>query len=99
MTTHAPGPHVVAKKKIYMQMKEIMAETAGLEVSVTPMMATMNSHTTMPKAPQIMIVLRPNLSMIQNEIGVEQTLTKVVIRLIKNGLLIVPSWVKNVVPK
>jgi hypothetical protein len=74
-----------------MQMKEIIADTAGLEVSVTPMMATMNSHTTMPKAPQIMIVLRPNLSMIQNEIGVEQTLTKVVIRLIKNGLLIVPS--------
>jgi hypothetical protein len=37
--------------------------------------------------------------MIQNEIGVEQTFTSVVIKLIKNGLLIVPNAVKNVVPK
>jgi hypothetical protein len=82
-----------------MQMNEIMAETAGLEESVTPMIATMNSHTTIPKAPQIMIDRLPKRSMIQKEIGVEQTFTKVVIKLIKNGLLIVPSAVKNVVPK
>lgn len=74
-----------------MQMKEIMAETAGLEESVTPIMPTKNSQISMPRAPQIMIDLRPNLSIIQNEIGVEQTLTKVVIKLIKKGLLIVPS--------
>ena len=70
-----------------------------MDESVTPMIATMNSQTTMPKAPQIIIVRRPNRSMIQNEIGVEQTFTSVVIKLIKNGLLIVPNAVKNVVPK
>ncbi len=82
-----------------MQMNEIIAETAGLEESVTPMMATINSQTSIPRAPQIMIDLRPYFSMIQNEMGVEQTLTKVVIKLIKKGLLMVWSWVKNVVPK
>jgi hypothetical protein len=58
-----------------MQMNEIMAETAGLEESVTPMMPTRNSQMSMPRAPQIMMDRRPYLSMIQKEIGVEQTFT------------------------
>lgn len=62
------------------------------------MIATMNWQTTMPMAPQIMIDLRPKRSMIQNERGVEHTLTRVVIKEIKKGFLIVPRDVKNVVP-
>jgi hypothetical protein len=37
--------------------------------------------------------------MVQNETGVEQTLTNVVIREIKNGFLIVPRELKKVVPE
>lgn len=80
-------------------MKAIDAETADLEVSVTPTMATINSHTNIPKAPQIMMERRPNLSMIQKEMGVEHTLTRVVMSEIRKGLEIVPSCLKNVVPK
>ena len=82
-----------------MQIKAIIADTAAVESVVTPIMATMNSHISIPSAPQIMMVLRPNRSMIMNEIGVEQTFTRVVIKEIKNGFLIVPSCWKNVVPK
>lgn len=46
-----------------------------------------------------MMVRRPNLSTIQKDNGVEQTLTRVVTKEIKKGLPIVPSWVKKVVPK
>jgi hypothetical protein len=66
---------------------------------VTPTIPTMNSQTTIPKAPQIRIERRPNFSMIQKEIGVEQTFTRVVTRLIKKGCLMVPSSWKKVVPK
>lgn len=44
----------------------------------------------MPRAPQINSARRPNRSTVQNEIGVEQTLTKVVIKEIRKGLSIVP---------
>jgi hypothetical protein len=72
-----------------MQMKDIIADTAGFDESVTPMIATINSHTNIPTAPQIMMDLLPTFSIMKNEIGVEQTLTKVVIKLIKKGLLMV----------
>lgn len=80
-------------------MKAIIADTAACEVSVTPMIATMNSQISMPSAPQIMIDRLPTRSMMTNEIGVEQTLTSVVIKEIKKGFLIVPSCWKKVVPK
>lgn len=81
-------------------MNEIMALTAwGLLPSTVPTMATMNWQTTMPKAPQMSRARRPNFSMVQKEIGVEQTLTMVVIMLIRKGLLIVCRSVKKVVPK
>jgi hypothetical protein len=37
--------------------------------------------------------------MVQNEMGVEQTLTKVVMREIKNRFLIAPKELKKVVPE
>lgn len=37
--------------------------------------------------------------MVQKEIGVEQTLTSVVIKEIRKGLSMVPSWMKKIVPK
>jgi hypothetical protein len=37
--------------------------------------------------------------MAQKEMGVEQTFTRVVIKEIKNGFEIDPSWVKKIVPK
>jgi hypothetical protein len=85
-------------------MNAIWAETADWLFSlalptVTPRIATMNSHINMPRAPQIRIVRLPKRSTIQKERGVEQTLTKVVIRPIRKGLLIVPSSWKKVVPK
>jgi hypothetical protein len=81
-------------------MNDIWALTAeGLDPSVTPIMPTMNSHTTIPTAPQMSRGRRPNLSIVQNETGVEQTLTKVVIRDIRKVFLIVPRLSKKVVPK
>jgi len=71
---------------------------AGLECTLI-LTATMSWHDSMPSAPKINKGLLPNRSMVQNEIGVEQTLTSVVIRPIKNGLSMVPSCWKNVVPK
>ena len=95
MTTQAPGPHVLAKKKMKIHMKAIMAETAaGSEVTV-PVMATINWQMTIPNAPQTRSGRRPNLSMDQKEIGVEHTLTSVVIKLIRKGFEIVPSALKN----
>jgi hypothetical protein len=72
-----------------MQMKDIIADTAGVEESVTPIIATINSQISIPRAPQIMIDLLPTFSIIKNEIGVEHTLTNVVIKLIRKGLLMV----------
>lgn len=66
---------------------------------MVPIIATMNLQTTMPAAPQIRSGRRPNLSIVQNEIGVEHTLTNVVIREIRNRFLIVPSELKKLVPK
>jgi hypothetical protein len=81
-------------------MNAISAFTVfGLDPSTVPAMATINWHTTIPAAPQIKIVRLPNLSMIQKERGVEQTLTRVVTRPIRKGLLMVPSSWKKVVPK
>jgi hypothetical protein len=45
----------------------------------------------MPKAPHIRSGRRPNLSTVQKEIGVEQTLTKLKIREIRKEFLI--AWV------
>lgn len=81
-------------------MKEIMALTAlGFSPSVTPTMATMNWQTTIPRAPQRRSGRRPILSMAQKATGVEQTLTMVVIMLVRKGFLIVPRVWKKVVPK
>lgn len=70
---------------------------AGLSPSVTPIMATMNWQTTIPRAPQMSRGRRPNLSIVQKEMGVEQTLTSVVTKLIKKGFLMVPRVWKKVV--
>lgn len=70
--------------------------SSGLTV---PMTATMYWQITMPRAPQIKRGLRPTLSMLQKEMGVEQTLTRVVMREMRKGLEIVPSCWKKVVPK
>jgi hypothetical protein len=85
-------------------MKAIWAETAEWlfwlgRPAVTPTIPTMNSQITIPKAPQMRIVRRPYLSMIQKEIGVEQTLTRVVTSWIKKGFEMVPNSWKKVVPK
>jgi len=77
-----------------------MALTAlGSVPSVTPTMATMNWQMTMPRAPQMSRGRRPNFSTVQKETGVEQTLTMVVIMLMRKGFLMVPSVWKKVVPK
>jgi hypothetical protein len=62
------------------------------------MAPTMNSQMSMPRAPQMSKGRRPNFSMDQNEMGVEQTLTRVVIKEIRKGLEIVPRSWKKVVP-
>lgn len=64
-----------------------------------PTMATMNWQITMPKAPQMRSGRRPNLSTVQKEIGVEHTLTRVVMRPMRKGSGIVPRDWKKVVPK
>ena len=101
MTTQAPGPQVEAKKKIYIQMKAISALTAAgsFPTWLTPTIATMNWQTTMPRAPQIRRGRRPNFSTVQNEMGVEQTLTRVVMRPMRNGFEIVCKSLKKEVPK
>jgi hypothetical protein len=76
----------------------IVLVAAWLPASTVPTIAMINWQTTIPKAPYRMSVRRPNLSMVQNANGVVQTLTRVVIREIKNGFLIVPRLVKNTVP-
>lgn len=76
-----------------------MAWTAAGELVMVPMMATINWQMTIPRAPQRSRGRRPILSIDQNEMGVEQTLTSVVIREIKNGFEMVPRSWKNVVPK
>lgn len=83
-----------------MQMNEIWALTAdGSSPRVTPIMAVMNSQMSIPRAPQMSRGRRPNRSMVQNERGVEHTLTSVVISEIRNGFEMVPSVWKKVVPK
>ena len=76
-----------------------MAEIAEGAWVTVPVMATMNWQMTMPRAPQTRRVRRPKRSMVQKEMGVEQTLTRVVIRLMRKGLGIVPRALKKVVPK
>ena len=104
ITTHAHGPQVAAKKEMLKQMKAIIAETAawlffeGLP-AVTPMIPTMNCMMTIPAPPMMRILRRPKRSIVQKEMGVEQTLTRVVIREMRKGFGIVPSEVKKTVPK
>lgn len=52
----------------------------------------------MPSAPQINNGRLPKRSMVQNEIGVEQTLTSVVISAMMNGDWGTPACWKKVVP-
>ena len=104
MTTHAHGPQLAAKKQMLKQMKAIMAETAAwlfFEVvpAVTPMIPTMNCIMTIPVPPMMRILRRPKRSIVQKDNGVEQTLTSVVMREMRNGFLIVPREVKKTVPK
>lgn len=104
MTTHAHGPQVAAKKEMLKQMNAIMAETAAGSFldflpAVTPMMPTMNCMMTIPEPPMMRILRRPKRSTVQKEMGVEQTLTRVVIREMRKGFLIVPREVKKTVPK
>ena len=88
--THAPGPQVEAKKKMYIAIKatcELTAETllamvapaasrcVLLNPTVIPTIATMNWQMSMPNAPQIRRGRRPKRSIVQNETGVEHTLT------------------------
>jgi hypothetical protein len=77
MTIQAPGPQVLAKKKMKMAMKAIWALTAEmltarvspaafskvlLNPTVTPMMATRNWQISMPRAPQTSRGRRPHFS-------------------------------------
>lgn len=82
-------------------MKAISALTAAgsFPMGVTPTIATIYWHTTMPRAPQMRSGRRPNLSTVQNERGVERTLTRVVIRPMRKGFEIVPKSWKKEVPK
>lgn len=52
----------------------------------------------MQEPPTSKILRRPNLSTIQNEAGVEHTLTRVVMSWIKKGLSIVPRLLKKTTP-
>ena len=63
------------------------------------MIPTMNCMMTIPLPPMIRILRRPKRSTVQKETGVEQTLTRVVTREMRNGFLIVPREVKKTVPK
>ena len=85
-------------------MKAIIAETAALLCfsvlpAVTPMMPTMNCMVIIPVAPTRRSLRRPKRSTVQKERGVEQTFTRVVMRDMKKGLLIVPRLWKKMVPK
>ena len=82
-----------------MQMKAIMALSAGGVLVTVPVMATMNWHTTMPKAPQMSSGRRPKRSMVQKEMGVEHTLTSVVMSEMRKGFWMVPSDLKKLLPK
>lgn len=104
ITTHAQGPHVAAKNEMLKQMKAIMAETALLLCcdslpAVTPMMPTMNCMMTMPVPPMMRILRRPKRSTVQKEMGVDKTLTRVVMREMRKGFLMVPSDLKKTLPK
>lgn len=96
MTTHAAGPQLVAKKKIYKHTNatSTMSLPPGL---VTPTPATMNSHMSMPMAPQMSMVRRPSFSMIHTDSGVEATLTALVMMLMTKGESMPTCW-KKVVP-
>ena len=104
-TTHAQGPHVEANMLMLMQMNAIMAETAALFVSaplswptVTPTMPTIYWEMTIPVPPKMSKLRRPNFSTIQNEMGVDRTLTRVVIKLMRKGFRIVLRLVKKTTP-
>jgi hypothetical protein len=72
--------------------------TVVLSGMAVPIMATMNSQTSIPIAPYIKSARLPNRSTVQKDNGVEQTLTRVVIREMRKGLLIVPKFVYCVSP-
>ena len=96
--TQAPGPQVEANKKMYKQVKTMRHfEAASLPSLTVPTMAMRNSQTSMPAAPSIRSIRRPNFSMVQKEIGVEPTLTAVVIIAMTKAFLI-PTVLKKVVP-
>lgn len=94
MRTQDPGPQVLAKKNMKMQMKAIMTESETAECVIVPMMATVNWQIVIPTAPQRNRGRRPIFSIVQKEIGVENTLTRVVMRDIRNGSWMVPKSLK-----
>jgi len=61
-----------------------------LKPTETPIMATRNWQINMPRAPQKRIVRRPNRSTVQNDKGVEQTLTRVKMSEIRKVLSMAP---------
>lgn len=68
-----------------------------LNPTVTPTMATMNWQTVMARAPHTNRGRRPKRSTVQNERGVEQTLTSVKISEIRNVFSMAPvDWRKGV---
>lgn len=66
--------------------------TVSLEPATVPAIATINWQTIMPTAPQTRRGLRPKRSTVQKEIGVEHTLTKVVMSEMRKGLEMVPIY-------
>lgn len=66
-------------------MNAIIVFTAASALVTVPMIATINWQMTIPNAPQMSRGRRPTFSILQNEIGVEKTLTRVVMSEIKNG--------------
>jgi hypothetical protein len=59
----------------------------------------MNCEMIMPMPPQMSSGRRPIYSIAQKETGVDSTLTSVVTSEMRNGLWMVPSCWKKVVPK
>lgn len=83
-----------AKKAIARQMKAIWALVAASlsEEMAVPRMAVKNWQQSIPRAPQMSRGRRPNLSMVQKEMGVDKTLTRVVIRPIRKGFEMEPCF-------
>ena len=99
LTTQAMGPHVEAKKAIYIQTKATKTfcpAVFSVEI-VTPTMATKYSQKHIPAAPIKSDLLRPSLSTFHIPGGVMKTLMMLMAMVIRKGLEI-PAFLKNAVP-